>query len=226
MILYDIKNGRVGMKRQILILSTLIITLYGSNTNISTVEPALDLSDSNGSKQVDRYVPGYMPRIITPDSLKSGFYGGLGVSASWIDFSNSIESNTNKMLDLLVIAGYNYNKYLAIESRARVSAAYDNGLDVTSVSFFIKPKYEINKKIETYALIGYGQTKAHTINSKDIKGSINSAKVGIGADYKLGNNFKLFTDFIYHGKDKDAQYNNIKSIMKSSSVSGGITYDF
>jgi len=214
------------MKRHILILSTLFITLYGNNSNISTVDPALDLPENNNSKQVDRYVPGYMPRIITPDNLKSGVYGGLGLSGSWIDFSNHIESSTNKMLDLLVIAGYNYNKYLALESRARVSAAYDNGLDVKAVSFFLKPKYDINKKIETYALIGYGQTKANSINSKAVKGKINSAQIGIGADYNLGNNFKFFTDFLYHGKDKDAKYNNIKSIMKSSSISGGITYDF
>jgi len=214
------------MKRHILLISTIFIALYGSNNKVISVEPAIDLSDGNNSKRVSKYTPGYMPRIITPDNLKSGVYGGLGLSGSWVDFSNSTESASNKMLDLLIVAGYNYNKYLALESRARVSAAYDNGLDVKAVSFFVKPKYDINKKIATYALIGYGQTKAKEINSNTTKGKINSAQIGIGADYKLGNNFKFFTDFIYHGKDKDAKYNNIKSIMKSSSISGGITYDF
>ncbi len=214
------------MKRHIILISTILIALYGNNNEVTSIEPVIDLGDSNSSKKVSKYTPGYMPRIITPENLKSGVYGGLGLSASWIEFSNSIESTTNKMLDLLIVAGYNYNKYLALESRARVSAAYDNGLDVTAISFFVKPKYEINNKIETYALIGYGQTKAKEINSNATKGKINSAQIGIGADYKLGNNFKLFTDFLYHGKDKDAKYNNIKSIMKSSSITGGITYDF
>jgi len=171
----------------------------------------------------------YMPRIITPDSLKSGIYGGLGLSVSAMAADTSIsffsESN-NRMVDLAVVAGYNFNKYLATESRVIVSAAYENDVDFKSWGLYLKPQYEVYKDLQLYSLIGFGKVSAKNTNDDRLKVSKTTPQVGVGANYKLKNNFKVFADYTYLGKDSKAKYNNAAAIIKSSAVTTGITYDF
>jgi len=172
----------------------------------------------------------YMPDIITPEELKSGAYGGLGLSfGSLSSGSTSIFSQdigNNRMMGLSVLAGYNINKYVATEARALISTGYDDSVDFTSWGIYIKPQYEVYKDVKIYSLIGYGSIDASKINSEDLKVNSGSAQLGIGADYKLGKNFKVFADYLYLGKDDEAKYNNQAATMKSSAITTGITYDF
>jgi opacity protein-like surface antigen len=173
----------------------------------------------------------YMPRIITPDSLKSGIYGGLGLSVSAMAADTSIsyfsqKRGNNRMIDLAVVAGYNFNKYLATESRVIVSAAYENDVDFKSWGLYLKPQYEVYKDLQLYSLIGFGKVSAKNINDDKLKVSKTTPQVGVGANYKLKNNFKVFADYTYLGKDSKAKYNNAPSVIKSSAVTTGITYDF
>ena len=173
----------------------------------------------------------YMPRIITPDSLKSGIYGGLGLSISAMAADTSIsyfsqKRGNNRMIDLAVVAGYNFNKYIATESRAIVSVAYENDVDFKSWGLYLKPQYEVYKDLQLYSLIGFGKVSANNINDDKLKVSKTTPQVGVGANYKLKNNFKVFADYTYLGKDSKAKYNNAAAIIKSSAVTTGITYDF
>lgn len=170
---------------------------------------------------------GYMPSIITPDNLKSGVYGGLSLSLNNLTItpldSSDIDDN---LMSLSLIAGYNFNKYLAAEGRAMVSIAYSDSLDYKNVALYLKPQYEVSKDLNLYSLIGVGKVSLDSINSSATKSSKTTMQFGLGANYKLGKNFKLFTDYTYLGKDDEAKYNSKSAIFKSGAFTTGITYDF
>ncbi len=181
---------------------------------------SLDSNETQALKAKDR--EGYMPNIITPEYAKSGIYGGLALGGNSLKFSNS----SNRMLSLSLIAGYNFNSYLATESRATLAIANEKSIDYKNISVFLKPQYEVYKGINLYTLIGVGKFSANSINSNATKGSSASMQFGLGAGYKLENNFKLFADYTYLGNDNKAKYKNSSTIMKSSAVTAGIMYDF
>jgi len=187
------------------------------------------ISDLNESGNKDRSL--YMPNIITPDALKSGLYAGLGSSLSSLAFNTSTslfspKVGNNRMIDLALIAGYNINKYIATETRFLVSAAYDNDVDFTNWGLYVKPQYEVYKDLKVYSLLGFGKLSAKNISDNTMKVSKTTAQFGVGADYKLVDNFKIFADYTYLGKDGNAKYNNRNSIAKSSAITTGVSYDF
>ena len=168
----------------------------------------------------------YMPDIIAKEGQKSGFYAGLGLSQGLLHFDGKYIEYDNYMLDLVVMSGYNINEYLDAEGRVNLSIGYDNGIDYHSWGLFLKPKYEIYKGVDVYSLIGYGAFKAVGINSSDNKVKHSGVQIGIGANYKLKDNFKLFADYIYMGKDSSSVLNSKKGSTKSSSLTAGISYEF
>ena len=221
------------MKYSLLTLTLMgFITFASAGGVIEDKEPATTDSFQKAEKSVgnkDRNA--YMPKLITPDNLKSGLYGGLGLSVSALSANTSpslltSKEGNNRMVDLSVVAGYNFNKYLSAESRAMVSSSYDNGVDFKSWGIFLKPKYEIYKDVEMYSLLGVGKIKANNINDNRLKASKADMQLGVGANYKLKNNFKIFADYMYLGKDANGKYNNQPAVMKSSAITTGVTYDF
>jgi len=216
------------MKKLLLCLSLVTAFVYGGEDKYQFANEEDFIK--NGQKHLNSH-EGYMPQIITPDPLKSGIYGGLGLGVLSLNANGSPsifskEPGNNRMLDLAVVAGYNYNEYLSLESRINISAGYDNGIDFKSWGLFLKPKYEVYEGLDIYSLIGYGKIYADSINSNDTKANEAGAQIGIGANYKLKNNFKVFADYIYLGKDKDGKFNNNPATFKSSTITTGITYDF
>lgn len=186
-------------------------------------------ADTNATSSKDRSL--YMPRLITPDELKSGIYAGLGLSISSLadGISPSIFSQkigNNRMVDLSVVAGYNFNKYIAAEARGLVSVGYDEGVDFSNLGLYLKPQYEVYKDVTLYSLIGVGKIAAKNINDDKLKVGKTNLQLGVGANYKLKNNFKVFADYRYLGKDVNAKVNNRPSIMKASAITTGVTYDF
>ena len=207
--------------KKIALISVLFLTL--ANASSEPIKEKQELSPE------ERMI--YMPDIITPEELKSGIYGGLGLSLSSLSSNGSTslfsaEKGNNRMIDLAVLAGYNINKYLSAETRALISTAYDNSIDFKSWGVYLKPQYEVYKDVKIYSLIGYGTLDASQTNQEGTKVSSAAAQVGVGADYKLGKNFKLFADYLYMGEDSNALYKNKKTAMKSSAITTGITYDF
>ena len=171
------------------------------------------------------YHKGYMPRIITPDPLKSGFYGGLALSAGLVNYITNID-NDNTSLDLSLITGYNINSSLSTEGRATISIANDNAIDYQKISLFLKPKYEVYDGLNVYSLIGFGKVKAKSVGSDETEASKISMQVGAGIDYKLENNFKLFADYTYLGNNRGAKFKNKPATLKSAALTAGVSYDF
>jgi len=216
--------------KKILIAPLLFVALFATeqnNTQLDELSPEEHMIKHPES--FEQYHPrpkGYMPRIITPEGEKSGFYGGLGLSSDLLSSSSSLFSDDNYMLSLNLIAGYNYNRYIAFESRVSTSAGYDDGVDLATWSIFLKPKYELYDNMSLYSLIGVGGFDAQSINSKKLDSNKKSVQLGVGADYKLGKNFKIFADYVYLGEDKDAKIYDNPGKTKATSFTTGITYDF
>lgn len=190
-------------------------------------EQQASLGDEAPLKSSNR--EGYMPNIIVADSDKSGIYGGLGLGAVNLDAALKDGSNTYKstLMTISLLAGYNFNEYLAAESRASVSIAGGSGsLDYKSIAVYLKPQYSVSEDLSLYSLLGFGKVSTNTILSSDTDSSKATVHLGIGADYKLPNNFKVFADYTYLGKDNSAQFKNKPSTMKASAFTSGITYDF
>ena len=205
------------MKSFIKLSIILILSLYiNANENNST---------EDNFEKADIKRDGYMPRLITPDSLKSGVYGGLALSAGLISYKTDID-NDNTSLDLSLITGYNFNNYLAAEGRATISIANDNSIDYQKFSLFLKPKYELYEGFNLYSLFGVGKVKAKSVNTDSTYSSKTSVQIGIGTDYKLKDNFKFFADYTYQGENKNAKFNNQPATLKAGALTAGITYDF
>ena len=208
------------------ILPLLVVSIVLNAEINSTIEDGGAVTDSDGLSLKSKDRDGYMPDIITPDYLKSGIYGGLALGVGLVKFETNSLNIDNTPLDVSLIAGYNFNKYLAAESRAMVSVSNDNSIDYKKVSLFLKPKYEVYSGLNLYSLVGVGRVSAKSINSKDTESAKTSIQFGLGADYKLKNNFKLFADYTYLGKDSSAKYKKRSSSLKSAELTAGITYDF
>ncbi len=169
---------------------------------------------------------GYMPNIITPEYAKSGIYGGLGLAATNLKAKSATLSNSQNMLSLSLLAGYNFNEYLAAESRASVSIANENSINVKSLALYLKPQYALYDGLNIYSLLGFGRFSAESPLSSATDAHKTSLQLGFGADYRLPNNFKLFADYTFMGKDGKAQYKNSPASIKSGAFMSGITYDF
>lgn len=184
-------------------------------------------SDTAPLKSSER--EGYMPNIITADSVKSGIYGGLGLGASNLEavFKDGSGTNKNTLTTLSLLAGYNFNEYLAAESRATVAIAGGGGsLDYKNIALYLKPQYSVSDDFSVYSLLGFGKASTSSILSTATDASKTTMQLGLGANYKLPNNFKVFADYTYLGKDSKAKFKNRPSDMKFSSFASGITYDF
>lgn len=219
--------------KKISLSSALVLLLSFANAggviSPKNIDDKFVKNDSNITDSKDRSL--YMPRVITPESLKSGIYAGLGLSISALAANTSPslvseKAGNNRMVDLSLVAGYNFNKYLSAESRALISTAYDNDVDFKSWGLFLKPKYEVYKDLNLYSLVGIGKNSAENINDSKLKMSKASLQIGVGANYKLKNNFKVFADYTYLGKDSKGKYNNNPAVMKASAITTGVTYDF
>lgn len=195
----------------------------------SITKDAFVKADTNTTNTKDKAL--YMPRLITPDELKSGVYGGLAFSLSSLAANSSPsiffdKNGNNRMTDLAIVAGYNFNRYLATEARGMVSYTFDNGVDFKNLGIYLKPKYEVYKGVTIYSLLGVGRISAKDVHGNSLKAGETNVQLGFGADYKLPNNFKVFADYTYLGKDSKGKLNNKNAIFKASAITTGITYDF
>ncbi len=183
-------------------------------------------NDANSSLSPEQKMI-YMPDIVAKGDDKSGFYAGFGLANGILNFQKESGNEVkNKILDLAVVAGYYINDYLDAEGRVNLSVAYEDGIDYHSWGLFLKPKYEVYKGIDLYSLIGYGRFKASGIFSNGTHMEHSGIQWGVGTDYRLKDNFKIFADYLYMGKDKAARLNNQKGSAKSSAFTAGISYDF
>ncbi|RRS32641.1 MAG: hypothetical protein P794_00855 [Epsilonproteobacteria bacterium (ex Lamellibrachia satsuma)] len=156
------------------------------------------------------------------------FYTGLGYSYLNMD---SDSSNTDTGHAITLLAGYNFHKYLALESRYtatindssvhNTSADFDQRLDISNIALYLKPKYSTGG-LTMYGLLGYGQITF----DNGISHSENSFQCAIGAQMEAIYNIDVFVDYtkLYDDNDFDISTNN--SDLSIDAVNIGVKYNF
>lgn len=155
------------------------------------------------------------PMVETPmvEESTSSFYVGLGYSYMNLDPDNSAEADGDAVLFL---AGYNFNKYIAVEGR------YSGLTDcLENTAIYLKPMYPLGA-ISIYGLLGYGQVDYDNGRSLSESGF----QWGIGANYEVVENIGVFVDYtsLYDDTGFDGELPNQDVLADSINV--GFTYKF
>ena len=184
------------------------------------------------------------PMVETPmvvEQSSAGFYVGMGYGAleGEIDPANdAIASKDSDTFDeLLLLAGYKFNKYVAVEGRYwfggentwnrydAVGYAGEQDVSVDSWGIYVKPMYPVTDAFNVYGLLGYaGSSLDYDIGDTDF-GDTDGFSYGVGVDYSINDNFAVFVDYVtLYDDDKSIGIYNPN--LELDVVSVGVTYKF
>ncbi|RLA70658.1 MAG: porin family protein [Epsilonproteobacteria bacterium] len=164
------------------------------------------------------------------------FYVGVGLSFVSTRYSSvslgffDDKSGEDDTGDILLMAGYEFNPYIALEGRYMSSFTGEDSLTRDSWGVYVKPQYPVNDKFSVYALLGYG---GMTVDGKD-NGLIpvvvdeSGFQWGLGASYDLNVHFSIFIDYVNIANDMDTNILVGSTFEKvdSDALSMGVTYHF
>jgi opacity protein-like surface antigen len=176
---------------------------------------------------------------------QSGVYIGLAYSSyshdvSGIEFANGGNFSIDDRLPMFQV-GYKYNPYISAEARYWLSVSNFNQSggtnsgnkdgDLDGWGIYLKPTLPLNKKINLYALVGYGSTSiSYDLNSWDTDGF----SWGIGFDIEVVENLSFYMDYVDIASADDFDYtytsgSNLSSIDANIDVTTlniGLNYKF
>lgn len=174
------------------------------------------------------------PVVETPVVVEdnSAFYLGLGYS--YMEWDGDHELGTEEITGdaLTVLAGYNFNKYLAVEGRYSVTVgdldsniAGDIDMDMSNIALYLKPMYPMGE-ITLYGLLGYGEVTLDATDEGWEKYSESGFQWGIGASYAFNDNVSLFVDYtsLYADEGFDGAHEGYD--VEVDSINVGVTYKF
>lgn len=166
----------------------------------------------------------------------SPFYLGLGLSnVSTRGSSISLDFFKDKTAqdetgDILLMAGYDFNKYMAIEGRYTDSMVGEDLLTRESWGVYVKPKYPATQAFTLYALLGYGGLSVDGKGSNIADVDDTSFQWGVGASYALNAHLSIFFDYVNIANDMDADILVLDGLsfsgVDSDALSVGLTYSF
>jgi len=156
------------------------------------------------------------PAVETPvvEESTSSFYVGLGYSYMDLDPDNHSEADGDA---ILLLAGYNFNKYIALEGR------YSGLTDcLENTAIYVKPMYPFGD-VSIYALLGYGDTN---YDNGVVSNSEDGFQWGLGANYAVTQNIGLFADYTSLYDDTGFENAFVNDDVQAYSVNVGFTYKF
>ena len=162
----------------------------------------------------------------------SSFYIGAAYSYVTADIDGTEEGDAYSL-----IAGYNYNQYIAIEGRymstvgdmdvsddqsslQRPNGSYER--EVTSASLFLKPQLPLTDAFSIYGLLGYGTVDARLTDADGFQW-------GVGAKFMFTENIGMFVDYttLYDGDmDNVENFTNNTWDSEITATNVGFTYNF
>ncbi len=164
---------------------------------------------------------------------ESAFYIGAGIG--YTSFNNDFTSEEITSNTLMLQAGYQYNRYIAVEGRYSFgfNTDYDAGNivnpiqvydgDVSNWGIYLKPMYPIGD-FSIYALLGYGGVMLEDISNGDAYES--GFQWGLGAQYAFMENITVFVDYVSLYNDTGFDYVARYADVDVDTWTIGISYKF
>lgn len=182
------------------------------------------------------------PIVETPmvEESKGAFYVGLGYGAleGEIDPDNSWTRESDTYDELLLLAGYKFNEYVAVEGRywfgdENTLDFYSNGVlagtqdvSVDSWGLYVKPMYPVTDAFNVYALLGYGAVSLdYGYDDTDFDDN-DGFSWGAGVDYSINEKFAVFVDYVSLYDDDHDLGTYGSADVTVDTVNVGVTYKF
>lgn len=166
----------------------------------------------------------------------SGFYAGLGYS--YMEYESSfVDGNLAETAEgnaVTVLAGYDFNKYIALEGRYSITLGdityndTDIESEISNIGLYLKPMFPM-EKITLYGLLGYGKVTVDFNDNGADKISESGFQWGLGASVAATDNVALFVDYtkLYDDTGMDGSLSNYENLdFDIDSINVGITYKF
>jgi len=161
----------------------------------------------------------------------SGLYLGAGVSAAStreasLNFFED-KSGQDRTLEMTLLAGYDFNKYIGVEGRYYKSVAKEDIVDRSSWGIFVKPHVPVSETLNLYVLAGYGGFKGESINGSNVDIDDTGFQLGVGASYKVMDNVSIFADWvsIVYDEQQDA-FITAPDVISMDTFTLGVLYKF
>ncbi len=188
------------------------------------------------------------PVVETPAIVSNPlqYYIGAGYSNMNVDstgdnsIQNAILLDATSSMDAdnyLLLAGIQFNEYLAIEGRysnslndvkattfGRESTLPDS--EIESYGIYLKPMYPVADKMNIYALLGYANVKISDIGGDFMDDG--GFSYGIGASYSITERLSVFADYVrlYDDTYSDGTDFYAGAKVEVDSINIGVTYKF
>jgi len=172
------------------------------------------------------------PMVVEEEVSNSSFYVGFGIAAvSARDADASLgffseKAGQERLANISLLAGYNFNEYVAVEGRYTTSFAKEDSLEMDGWSLFVKPQYPVSEDFSIYALLGFGGVTMDGINGSVVDVDDNGFQWGLGMEYAVMENISLFADYTSLANDMDGYFYNGALEVDADAITIGMNYKF
>ncbi len=164
----------------------------------------------------------------------SSFYIGLGLSAiSSRDAEVSMDifnakAGQDRLGNITLQAGYNYNEYVAVEGRYTTTLSNEDLVELSGWSIFVKPQYPVTEDFNIYALLGFGGVTMDPVNNSGVDVDDTGFQWGLGLSYDITESISVFGDYTNMANDMDGYYWNRPGLIQvdADAFTLGLTYKF
>ena len=171
------------------------------------------------------------PVTVIPAIDQSALYVGIGLSAvsnreSGLNFFD-VKAGQDRTGDITLLAGYEFNPYIALEGRYMNSITQEDILERDSWGIYVKPQYPVTEAMNIYALLGYGGFNADGINGANINVDDTGFQWGLGGSYDFTEHISLFADYVNIANDVSVpSFITAPADVSSDAVTVGVNYKF
>ncbi len=157
------------------------------------------------------------------------FYVGLGFQAlstgpDSIDFFNN--NGNDRTGNLLVLAGYEFNEYMAVEGRYSTYIYDEDSVNSDTWGIYVKPQYPVNEDWNVYALLGFGGMTVDGVNGVNHDVDDTGFQWGLGASYGVAEDIAVFLDYVNVASGMDGTWSGAAEEIDTHALTLGVTYNF
>ena len=169
--------------------------------------------------------------VVEVVEAEKNFYVGLGLSAlstgtGDMDFFDN-HSDRDRTVNLLLVAGYEFNPYMAVEGRYSTYVYQEDSLNSDTWGVYVKPQYPVNNDFSLYALVGFGGMTVDGIDGADIDVDDTGFQWGLGVNYAYSEDTTFFVDYVSIANDMDADsWGGTAAEVSADAITLGVTYNF